>query len=132
MKNLLAKIDQKKKQLDRLRPLSADAVKKLEKQLRVELTYASNAIEGNPLSRLETAETLKKIPKLLTIGQLARLANEPISTLRFWIQTNLLTVSGRTKSDYQLFDQNALKTIQKIRQLQKEKRLTIKEIKVRL
>lgn len=70
--------------------------------------------------------------KLLTIGQLARLANEPISTLRFWIQANLLTVSGHTKGGYQLFNQNALKTIQKIRRLQKEKRLTIKEIKAKL
>lgn len=69
---------------------------------------------------------------LLAIGRLARLANEPISTLRFWIQTNLLTVSGRTKGGYQLFNQNALKTIQKIRKLQQEKRLTIKEIKARL
>ena len=57
---LLKKLSEKKKQLDQLRPLPKDVIERLEEWLRVELTYSSNAIEGNTLTRLETAEVLEK------------------------------------------------------------------------
>ena len=37
-----------KAELDRLRPLSGGALAQLQKYYDVELTYTSNAIEGNP------------------------------------------------------------------------------------
>ena len=40
----------KKAQLDRYRPLPSDTVRRLNEDLRVFLTYHSNAIEGNTLS----------------------------------------------------------------------------------
>lgn len=43
-------IARKKEHLDRLRPVSAEAVRNLEHYYDLEITYASNAIEGNTLS----------------------------------------------------------------------------------
>ena len=59
MDKLLASIQAKKAQLDRLRSLSADALAHLQKYYDVELTYTSNAIEGNTLTHRETAEVIE-------------------------------------------------------------------------
>jgi Fic family protein len=53
-------IDRKKSELDALRPLPSDLVKNLEEWFRIELTYTSNAIEGNTLTRRETALVVEK------------------------------------------------------------------------
>ncbi|MCC8372451.1 MAG: Fic family protein [Rickettsia endosymbiont of Pseudomimeciton antennatum] len=58
-------LSSKKRQLDVLRPLSPELVKNLEEWFKVELTYTSNAIEGNSLTRKETAVVIEKG---LTIG----------------------------------------------------------------
>ena len=59
------KLNEKKKILDKHRPFDAALVKNLEEWFRIELTYTSNAIEGNTLSRAETALVVEKG---LTIG----------------------------------------------------------------
>lgn len=59
------KLTEKKKKLDKQRPLDIALVKNLEEWFRIELTYTSNAIEGNTLSRAETALVVEKG---LTIG----------------------------------------------------------------
>ncbi len=51
---LAERIRRKKAQLDRSRPLPGDTVRRLNEDLRVFLTYHSNAIEGNSLSLQET------------------------------------------------------------------------------
>lgn len=56
----LAILTKKKQILDSLRPFSKELENSLEDWLRVELTYSSNAIEGNTLSRIETAEVIEK------------------------------------------------------------------------
>jgi Fic family protein len=56
---LIDSIKQKKAQLDRLRPLSGAALAQLQKHYDVELTYTSNAIEGNTLTLRETAEVIE-------------------------------------------------------------------------
>lgn len=56
----LQNITDKKKQLQQLRPLSADHLKNLAEWFKVELTYNSNAIEGNTLNRRETALVIEK------------------------------------------------------------------------
>lgn len=53
-------LDRKKSELDALRPLSGELVKNLEEWFRIELTYTSNAIEGNTLTRRETALVVEK------------------------------------------------------------------------
>jgi len=61
----LTKITEKKEQLDTFRPLSTDLVRNLEDWFLVELTYTSNALEGNTLSRRETAAVVERG---LTVG----------------------------------------------------------------
>ena len=61
---LKERIDAKLKQLQRLRPLPAVAVEKLRQQFAIEMTYNSNAIEGN---RLTLKETFLVINEGLTI-----------------------------------------------------------------
>lgn len=56
---LIRGIEQKKTQLDLLRPLSGGALAQLQKYYDVELTYTSNAIEGNTLTHRETAEVIE-------------------------------------------------------------------------
>jgi Fic family protein len=48
------RILEKKRELDALRPLPPDVVRKLQEQMQVEYTYNSNALEGNTLSLRET------------------------------------------------------------------------------
>ena len=62
---LLARLQQKKAQLDALRPLPEAAVRRLNDQLAVEWTYNTNAIEGNTLTLRETQLILETG---LTIG----------------------------------------------------------------
>ncbi|MDZ4228640.1 MAG: Fic family protein [Patescibacteria group bacterium] len=52
--DLFSRIDQKLTRLQRLRPLPAIAVKKLREKFQIEMTYNSNAIEGNCLTLKET------------------------------------------------------------------------------
>lgn len=59
------KLTRKKQELDTFRPLPAALVKNLDDWFTVELTYTSNAIEGNTLTRRETAVVIEKG---LTIG----------------------------------------------------------------
>lgn len=53
-KQLLKRIDEKLKLIDSNRPLSANLVRKLKEQFSIEMTYNSNAIEGNRLTLKET------------------------------------------------------------------------------
>ena len=48
------RILEKKKELDAVRPLPPEVVRKLREQMQVEYTYNSNAIEGNTLTLRET------------------------------------------------------------------------------
>src|SRR6185312_4661062 len=58
-------LTKKKQLLDEYRPLPVELVNNLDEWFRVELTYTSNAIEGNTLTRQETAVILEKG---LTVG----------------------------------------------------------------
>lgn len=53
-------IEQKKAELDRLRPLTPHALANLEHAYDLELTYTSNAIEGNTLTQIETNLVIEK------------------------------------------------------------------------
>ena len=57
---MIDRIRAKKQKLDTLRPFSPEALAQLERWYDVELTYTSNAIEGNTLTRQETAIVLEK------------------------------------------------------------------------
>ena len=59
MDELLTSIAAKKERLDALRPVSQAALLVLQKSYDVDLTYTSNAIEGNTLTLRETAELIE-------------------------------------------------------------------------
>jgi len=54
IKTLLANIDQLQKTIDTFRPFSETTLKSLKEYYRIELTYTSNALEGNSLTESET------------------------------------------------------------------------------
>jgi Fic family protein len=58
--SLLRQIAAKKARLDRLRPLSPEALSNLEHYYDLEITYTSNAIEGNTLSPVETTLVIEQ------------------------------------------------------------------------
>lgn len=60
MEDLLKRISEKKQRLDKYKPLPEVILKNLDEWYTVELTYTSNAIEGNTLSRVETALIIEK------------------------------------------------------------------------
>ena len=51
---LTKRLEEKLKRLNSLRPLPSSAVQKLREQFEIEMTYNSNAIEGNSLTLRET------------------------------------------------------------------------------
>ena len=61
----LNELSVKKERLDADRPLSPELVRNLEEWFLIELTYTSNALEGNTLTRKETAAVVEKG---LTVG----------------------------------------------------------------
>ncbi len=58
--SLLTRINKKMNRLNSLRPLPADAIKKLHEEMRLLHTYHSNAIEGNTLTLPETKLVLEE------------------------------------------------------------------------
>lgn len=60
MSNILDTLTVKKQKLDSFRPLPQELVRNLDEWFDVELTYTSNAIEGNTLTRAETALVVEK------------------------------------------------------------------------
>lgn len=69
---LRQRIDEKLSRLNKLRPLPESAVKKLRQQFQIEMTYNSNAIEGNSLTLKET----------------------------FWVITEGITIKGKPLKDH--------------------------------
>lgn len=60
MEDLLRDIAAKKAELDRLRPLASGGLGNLEHSHDIELTYTSNAIEGNTLTAAETTLVIER------------------------------------------------------------------------
>ena len=53
-KNIIERIDEKLNELEKLRPIPSSLIRKLQEQFALEMTYNSNAIEGNSLTQKET------------------------------------------------------------------------------
>ncbi len=58
---LFMRIDEKKAEINKYRPLTAGEVQRLREEFLVDFTYSSNAIEGNTLTLKETAMVLEGI-----------------------------------------------------------------------
>lgn len=74
-------------------------------------------------------EQVIRSEKLLKIGEVAKMANEGIPTVRYWTKEGLLKVEEYSKGGYQLYSAKVIDRIKQIRKLQSEKRLTIEELK---
>jgi Fic family protein len=59
-RSLVESVAAQRKQLDELRPLSPDALRNIEHYYDLELTWTSNAIEGNTLGPVETTLVIEK------------------------------------------------------------------------
>ena len=66
---------------------------------------------------------------LLKIGELAKLTNETVPTICHWTNEGLLEVADYSQGGYKLYDQKMVAIVSKIRKWQRDKRLTLMEIK---
>lgn len=85
-----------------------------------------NAVEG------KTPQTAVVKKRLLKIGELAKETSENLNAIRHWTEKGLLEIAEHTEAGYMLFDRSMVERIKEIRRLQKEERLSIEEIKMRL
>ncbi len=60
MDNQLLRLQTKKQRLDTHKPFPKELIKNLQEWFRIELTYTSNAIEGNTLTRAETVMVVEE------------------------------------------------------------------------
>lgn len=111
-----------------LKPLYRIAEQAAERSLDAYLAAA----QGKPTIKPLTARGKAQSEKLLKIGELARLAGETIHTLRYWTKLGLLQVKQHSPGGYQLYDPAMVGRVRKIRQLQRQKRLKLGEIKQEL
>lgn len=80
----------------------------------------------NPLPKASKSKSL------LRIGELSTHTGETVHTLHFWIKEGLIEAAKRTEGGYQLFDKKVVEKVKEIRNLQKNQRLTLSEIKQKL
>lgn len=84
----------------------------------------------NFLGIVELKEKNKKTEiRLIKIGELAKETKETVVTIRYWTKMGLLKVAKYSEGGYQLYSPDVIKQAKKIRKLQKEKRLTLAELK---
>jgi len=101
-KNILNRIQQKKKKLDSFRPFPKSIRERLREQFIVEWTYNSNAIEGNTLTLKETALVLRE--GITVRGKTLREHTEATNHKKAILALEKI-VSGKTKiSENQLLE----------------------------
>jgi len=76
----------------------------------------------------KSRENFSLSKKLMKIGEVAKITNETVSTIRFWTKQGLLEVEDFSPGGYQLYGEETIDRVKKIRKLKKEKRLTIAEL----
>lgn len=70
--------------------------------------------------------------QVLKIGELSKRTGETVPTIRYWTKEGLLSIADTTAGGYQLYDESMVEQVKKIRHLQREKRLSIREIQAAL
>ena len=93
--------------------------------------FVYQLVEQSLRAGIETLSAEQTLPAsgLIKIGQLAQAVGESIPTIRHWTKFGLLQVSAHSPGGYQLYHRSAVQMASKIRELQREKRLTLNEIK---
>lgn len=111
MDNLLRRLTEKKKRLDKLQPLPKELEQSLEDWLRVELTYSSNAIEGNTLTRIETAEVLRRGVAAVIKGKPLK---DQLEALNHAKALEFIKIQARTLKSHRDITEEKIKAIHKI------------------
>ena len=93
--------------------------------------FILQAVERSLDMHLKPDSPAPSEPRLLKIGELARLTKEPVSTLRYWTDRGLLLPADISPSKYRWYAPSSVKRVRKIRQLQNQ-RFTLEEIKEQL
>jgi Fic family protein len=88
-----------------------------------------SAIHGKSILPFYVDKNDSKKKKLLKIGDLAELAEVPIPTIRYYIRQRLIRPTTKTQGGFMLFVPQIADRIRTIKKLQKEDRLTIKDIR---
>jgi len=101
----------KKAELDGQKPLTPEVIKNLEGWLKVELTYSSNAIEGNTLTRLETAEVIERGVSAVIKGKSLKDQLEAINHAK---AVEFIRILAKEKRGHQYITEADIKTIHKI------------------
>ncbi|PIU03489.1 Fic family protein [Candidatus Shapirobacteria bacterium CG08_land_8_20_14_0_20_39_18] len=107
----LKTLTEKKKELDKQKPLTAEVLKNLEGWLKVELTYSSNAIEGNTLTRLETAEVIEKGISAALTGKSLQDQLEAINHAK---AVEFIKTLAKEEKSHQFITEQDIKAIHKI------------------
>jgi Fic family protein len=111
MDDLLKRLTEKKAQLDKLRPLPKELEQSLDDWLRVEITYSSNAIEGNTLTRIETAEVLERGVAAVIKGKPLK---DQLEALNHAKALELIKTLARILKSHQYITEEKIKAIHKI------------------
>src|SRR5258708_29866606 len=111
MDDKLQQLTEKKRQLAKQQPLPPELMQNLEDWLKVELTYSSNAIEGNTLTRIETAEVIEKGVGVIISGKSLQDQLEAINHAKAIAFIQDLT---KNRSSHQFIIEQDILSIQKI------------------
>lgn len=107
----LKQLINKKQELDKQKPLTPEVLKNLEGWLKVELTYSSNAIEGNILTRLETAEVIERGVSAILKGKSIQDQLEAINHAK---AVEFVRNLAKEKKSHQFITEENIKAIHKI------------------
>ncbi|MFH2022403.1 MAG: Fic family protein [Patescibacteria group bacterium] len=107
----LQELSDKKQELDRQKPLTTDVLQNLEGWLKVELTYSSNAIEGNSLTRLETAEVIERGVSAILKG---RSIQDQLEAINHAKAVEFIRTLAKEKKSHQFITEEDIKAIHKI------------------
>ena len=111
IEDLLKRLAAKKEQLDKLRPLPKELEQSLDSWLGVEFTYSSNAIEGNILTRIETAEVLERGVAAVIKGKQLK---DQLEALNHAKALEFIKTQSRILKSHQYITEEKIKAIHKI------------------
>lgn len=107
----LNQLTDKKVELDKQKPLTAEVLKNLEGWLKVELTYSSNAIEGNTLTRLETAEVIERGVSAVVKGKSLK---DQLEAIKHAKAVEFIRTLAKEKKGHQYITEADIKAIHRI------------------
>ncbi len=107
----LKQLSEKKKVFDSYKPFPEEFAQNIEDWLKVELTYSSNAIEGNTLSRIETAEVIERGVTAVISGKSLKDQLEAINHAK---AVEFIKILAKEKKGHQFITEKDILDIHKI------------------